>query len=261
MNHAAPLAPTRAPRRSQLPRHTAMQLAATEYDRMSAMLAELRPDDWSLRTDCAEWDVRQLASHLLGMASMVTSPMEVARQQKAAKKVHATRGGQMIDSLTQVQVDERADRGPAELVAEAERIGRRAVRGRRLLAIAGGRMKLPEPEQVDGRSEYWTVGYLMGTILTRDPWMHRIDLARATGHALELTPEHDGVIVDDVVREWAERHGQAYHLELTGPAGGQWASDELRSGTDTIAMDAVEFCRILSGRATGTGLLTTSVPF
>jgi hypothetical protein len=61
-------------------------------------------------------------------------------------------------------------------------------------------------------------------IITRDPWMHRLDLARATGQDLVLTADHDGVMVADVVAE--RRHGQPYRLELTGPAGGSW-----RSGT------------------------------
>lgn len=30
---------------------------------------------------------------------------------------------------------------------------------------------------------------------------------------------------------------------------------------EELALDAVEFCRILSGRAQGTGLLTQPVPF
>jgi hypothetical protein len=32
-------------------------------------------------------------------------------------------------------------------------------------------------------------------------------------------------------------------------------------GGEYIELDAVEFCRILSGRAKGTGLLSTEVPF
>ena len=39
-----------------------------------------------------------------------------------------------------------------------------------------------------------------------------------------LTADHDGVIVADVVAEWARRHGQPYQLKLTGPAGGSWTS-------------------------------------
>lgn len=56
---------------------------------------------------------------------------------------------------------------------------------------------------VNGAAETWSIGYLTGVILTRDPWMHRLDLARATGQAPMLTSDHDGVIVADVVHEWA----------------------------------------------------------
>lgn len=93
--------------------------------------------------------------------------------------------------------------------------------------------------------------------------MHRLDLARATGQALLLTPDHDGVIVADVVQEWARRHGQPFRLALTGPAGGTWASGD---GGEEIEMDAADFCRVLSGRPSPagdapTGLLGVNVPF
>jgi len=110
---------------------------------------------------------------------------------------------------------------------------------------------------VNGREESWSVGYLLRTILTRDPWMHRTDLSAATGLPMTLTPDHDGVIVDDVVAEWAERHGRPYQLELTGPAGGSWR----RGDAELVTLDAVEFCRIISGRGVGVGLLATQVPF
>jgi hypothetical protein len=102
------------------------------------------------------------------------------------------------------------------------------------------------------------LGYLMGCIYTRDAWMHRIDLARATGRPLRLTADHDGRIVADVVAEWAGTHGQPFTLTLTGPAGGRFSR-----GTDgeAITVDAIEFCRILSGRVTGSGLLVHEVPF
>jgi hypothetical protein len=95
-------------------------------------------------------------------------------------------------------------------------------------------------------------------ILTRDPWMHRSDIAAATGAELALTSEHDGVIVADVASEWAERHGRPCTLTLTGPAGGSWV---FGAGGPSYELDAVEFCRILSGRGTGDGLLATRVPF
>jgi uncharacterized protein (TIGR03083 family) len=258
---ATPNATTGRPRRLPVQRSAAMRLARTEYERVSAALANLEDADWHLPTACPEWDVRELGCHLVGMAAMASTPLEIARQQKAAKAVHATRGGPMIDSLTHVQVSERATWRPEQVVAGAASVGPRAVRGRRLLLTLAGRAKLADPQQVNGRDELWTIGYLLGTILTRDPWMHRMDLARATGREPVLTADHDGVIVDDVVREWAGRHGRPYRLELTGAAGGRWASAEQPSNTETISMDTIDFCRILSGRATGVGLLTTQVAF
>jgi hypothetical protein len=88
--------------------------------------------------------------------------------------------------------------------------------------------------------------------------MHRVDLSRATTTPLELTADHDGVIVADVVAEWARRHGRPFTLHLDGPAGATFVAG---SGGEGLHLDAVEFCRIISGRATGHGLLTQEVPF
>lgn len=95
--------------------------------------------------------------------------------------------------------------------------------------------------------------------MTRDPWMHRVDLARATQRELVLTADHDGVIVADVAAEWAARHGRPCALTLHGPAGGAWTFGD--GEPEQIELDAVEFCRILSGRGRGAGLLAVQVPF
>ena len=124
------------------------------------------------------------------------------------------------------------------------------------------------PIPVDGPVvERWSLGYLIDLIYLRDAWMHRIDTTRATGREPVLTADHDGRIVADVVAEWARRHGQPFALELTGPAGGTFRSPAPEvgdGGTDTpstITLDAVAFCRTLSGRVPGEGLLATVVPF
>ena len=259
MTTSAPSSSGLAPRRPALTHRDAMALAATEYHRMAAVLAALDDDAWGLPTDCPAWHVRQLASHMVGMAAMVSNPVEGARQQRLARAEQATHGGAMVDALTALQVRERADKAPAEIVAEARRVAPRAARGRRWTPSLVRRRTVPEPQLVNGVEEPWTFGYMLDVILTRDPWMHRIDLARATGSDLELTAGHDGVIVDDVVREWAGRHGRPYRLELTGPAGGTWSGGAEVPGL--IRMDAVEFCRTVSGRAGGSGLLATEVPF
>jgi hypothetical protein len=61
-----------------------------------------------------------------------------------------------------------------------------------------------------------------------------------------------------VVRDWAPRHAQGFTLTLTGPAGGAFVAGD---GNVVLDLDAIEFCRILSGRGEGTGLLSTHVAF
>ena len=73
-----------------------------------------------------------------------------------------------------------------------------------------------------------------------------------------LTAEHDGVLLADVVTEWAARHGAPFTLHLTGPAGGHW---QVGTGGEELSLDAVSFARALSGRMPGEGLLAVEVPF
>jgi uncharacterized protein (TIGR03083 family) len=246
------------PVRPALDRPTAMRLAATEYQRFVSLLRTLEPDDWTRETECPGWDVRAMATHLLGMVEMAASLREQSRQNKAAKARQQRLGGSHIDALTGLQVDERADMTPDQIVARFAARAPKAAKARRRAPGFVRRRRMPESQEVNGHSEAWTLGFLIDIILTRDPWMHRIDIARATGVANLLTPDHDGVIVADVVDEWARRHAQPFALRLTGPAGGSW-----RQGTDgaVIEMDATEFCRTVSGRAPAGGLLATHVPF
>jgi uncharacterized protein (TIGR03083 family) len=246
-------APSR-PRAAALPRAVAMRLAATEYQRFGEMLRGLRPGDWAKPTECPVWDVRAMAAHALGMVEMAASIRENNRQLKLARR----RGGVFIDELTALQVGERAGMTPAQIAARFAARAPKAARGRRRAPAFIRSRVMPDVQQFDGHDEAWTVGYLVDVILTRDPWMHRADIARATGARHVLTADHDGAIVADVVAEWAARHGQPYTLRLTGPAGGSWSSGDEGPPLET---DAVEFCRILSGRGHASGLLTTQVPF
>jgi uncharacterized protein (TIGR03083 family) len=236
-----------AARAPALDRRTATRLAAEQYDRLCAVLRDLGPEDWERPTDCPGWDVRTMTGHLLGALEMASSLGRMLQQVRAA-----ARAGGGIDALTAVQVAQHAALSPAEVVERAAVLAPRAVRGRRRKAALLGRFPVPEPQLVGGTPERWTVGYLLDVILTRDAFMHRVDISRAVGRGLELTADSEGVLVADVVAEWAQRHGRPYRLTLTGPAGGSWSS-----GADgqVIELDAVEFCRIQSGRGSGAGLL------
>ncbi|MBC3192863.1 maleylpyruvate isomerase family mycothiol-dependent enzyme [Pseudonocardia sp. C8] len=235
-----------------------MRLAATEYGRYLAQLRSLSPEEWAAPTDCPAWDVRQMAAHNLGMAVMAASAPEMVRQNVKAQLRQRKHGGLLIDCLTGLQVEERAGMSPDEIVARYAEAGPRAARGRRSRPAWLRRAPMPDRQVVGGVAERWTWGFLFDTILTRDTWMHRMDTARATGRAPELTAGHDGALVADVVAEWAERHGSPCTLTLTGPAGGRW---EFGAGGAELELDAVEFCRVVSRRAPATELLDTEVPF
>ncbi len=245
-----------APRRSATPHAEAVALAATEYERVGRAVAALAPEDWQRPTDCTNWTVHQLVAHMVGMMAMTASIPEMIRQNRIAER---RPGGEerRVDALTAHQVTRYGVHSPAELEAMIARLAPRATAARRRVPAFVRRLVMPGAEEVNGIDERWTVGFLTDVILTRDPWMHRIDLSRATGTPHEITAEHDGRIVDGVVREWAQRHGSPYRLTLHGPAGGTWAEGD----GPALELDAMEFCRILSGRASGTGLLRTEVPF
>src|ERR1700744_3028454 len=61
------------PRTPALERRTAMRLAATEYGRCAELLQSLDQQAWVTPTACSEWDVRQMAAHMLGMVEMAAS--------------------------------------------------------------------------------------------------------------------------------------------------------------------------------------------
>lgn len=251
-------APKTEPFRSRLDREVATALAATEYQRFADLLESLEPDHWTLPTNCPGWTVRDMAGHCLGMAQMAATVREMIRQQAVSTRAAKKSGKPLIDELTDLQVRKNAGLTPEELIAAYRRIGPKAAAGRRRTPgfVRSRRMTDTGP---DGKSqELWEVSYVVDTVLTRDPWMHRADIAEATGRPMTLSRDHDGVIVDDAVADWAQRHGQPFELTLTGPAGGSWSS-----GTDgeKIHADAVDFCRGLSGRGSAQGLAGVFVPF
>lgn len=237
---------------SRLEAHT---LAVRENERMLTLLRSLSDDDWSKPTDCTAWDVRALAAHVVGGTEMFCSMGNLARMMRAAKREAA--GGSLVDAMSAIEVRTRTDMTTAQLIDALAVAGPKA---------AQFRYKMPAPFRVlslkgelpGGGVEKWKIRYLLDVILTRDTWMHRVDITRATGREMVLTAEHDGRLVADVVAEWARRHGRPFRLELTSPAGGTYVSQET---AESVFADAVEMCRILSGRAPGAGLLAYPVPF
>lgn len=236
----------------------AMSLLAVELDRTLEALEALEDTDWGARTDCPDWDVRQMYLHVLGACEAGASMRENMHQMRLGRKHRKANGGALEAGLSNVQVREREELSPAQLLERLAEVAPTTVRKRSKTPKLMRRMKM----KIDGPVfEKWSLGYLIDTIYLRDMWMHRVDTAEATGRAIALTAEHDGRIISDVVAEWARRHGQPFTLTLTGPAGGTYRSSGDAGEGESMEVDAVEFCRMLAGRVEATGLLATVVPF
>jgi uncharacterized protein (TIGR03083 family) len=233
----------------------AMQLATAEYDRLLAVVDGLRDDDWWRQTDCTEWNVKSMLGHVLGALELQADAAERARQLSTAAAVVAETGCLRLDAMTALQVREHAALTPNQLRQALREAVPRGLAARR--ANTQELLDTPYDPQLPGEAG-WTFGYLYDVVHTRDPWIHRVDISRAIGRDMTLSSGHDGRIVADVVADWARRHRQPFTLILSGPAGGVYTAG---ANGDDLDLDAVEFCRILSGRATGSGLLMTHVIF
>jgi uncharacterized protein (TIGR03083 family) len=232
-----------------------MRIADDEANRVAATLRGLEQSDWAKPTDCPRWDVRALAAHMVGSVASQASPREFLRQVRAGRPVVAEIGAQYWwDGMNEIQVRERSERSMEQLVAEWDRLSPRALKARRRLPRPIAKLpllKLPAPI---GRQP---LAYLFDVGFTRDAWMHRIDLAEATGKPFNADAGHDGRIVADLVAEWATTHGLPFDLELTGSAGGHYTQG---ADGEHITIDAIAFARTLAERAHGDGVLSHPLP-
>jgi uncharacterized protein (TIGR03083 family) len=237
----------------------AMQIAAHENAVFGATLRELRDDDWTKPTDCTGWTVRDLVVHLVASAQAQASPIEFARQIRVGRPLTSEIGGHhWVDGMNEAQLRARKDWTPAMLPDLWDRHSAAALKARRRMpAPVRALPLLPIGTALDVDLGWQPLRYLFDVGFTRDVWMHRIDIAQAVGAAPHLTAEHDGRIIADILAEWAHRHGDAFTLTLTGSAGGQFQSGD---GAEPQTIDAVEFTRILSGRAEGDGVLRHKLP-
>ena len=232
-----------------------MALAETEYKRFADTLSQLRPDDWAKQTANDDWNVKQLTAHVVGFAEGNASFRVFAKAMRAGKTRAKEKGyDHFIHGMNEVQVEEREHLAPEELVSRWSTMWPKALKGRRRFPPFLRWIPLEFGPPI-GKKPMGS--YLMDVVYTRDTWMHRIDVSRAAGLEPVLTPEHDGRLIEDMVAEWARVHGISFVLHLEGPAGGTFVSGD---GGDELTIDAVQWIWILSGRASGTGLLEKELP-
>ena len=220
-------------------------MAREELNRFLAQVESLSGDDWQQPTDCTEWSVRDMLAHQAGAYAGFSSWSEFKHQMTAK----AAPGQMMVDAMNARQLADRAGCTPSELINELRSVGPRAIRTRQRLPLPLRKLPVPFGPPLGTVP----VEYLTDLIYTRDTWMHRADIARATGKSFMQTADHDGRVVALVVRDLARTlqdalRGRSLVLDLSGAAGGRYHIGTMAEPTAILKMDVVEFNRLASGR-------------
>ncbi|MGZ3627208.1 MAG: maleylpyruvate isomerase N-terminal domain-containing protein, partial [Ktedonobacteraceae bacterium] len=197
------------------------------------------------------WNVRQMLAHVTGAAASYARWSEFKRQNSfKAQRPYRVSGLSFLDSLNQIQVNDRASTTPAALIDELQTVGPRAIATRARLPLLLRAIRVPLPAL-----GIVPIGYLTDLIYTRDMWMHRLDLCRATQREMVMTPEHDGRIVSLVMRDVEKKLAAilrtksiAYHL--SGRVSGTWQLGAKVPPTATLQLDVLDFNLLASGRLT-----------
>jgi hypothetical protein len=198
--------------------------------------------------------VRKVVLHVLGSGDAQASfPQFVHQLLRGVPLNRQIDSHHWVDGMNELQIRERAHLTDDEVVVQLQAIGPKAVAGRWRTPAPMRHLPIPFGPPV-GWVGLW---YLLDVGFTRDVWAHRIDLCAATGHGMDLTPDHDGRLVADIVGEWADIHGQPFELVLEGPAGGKFSQG---TNGERVEIDAIEFVQVLSGRRPGTGILAHPLP-
>lgn len=245
----------------------ARELALAVYSALIDELRDLEGPDWDVATVCGPWTVADIVRHLLGAAKSNASMKEMIRQQSLGFRSRRKFDGNVMDAFNAIQVADHRNLAPREAVDQLQAIIPTAVAGRMKKRTFFDRINIPLDQggsTATGMPPKLNMGDLFRVIYTRDVFLHRIDIASALGRTPRLDPAIDGRIIEDVIREWSDRHGQPFDLTLTGALETRY----VRPGEGpTMALDPIDLCLILSGRRDpgpslpGSGLLVQRVLF
>jgi uncharacterized protein (TIGR03083 family) len=231
------------------PADQALGIARADLDATLALLRDLDAADWRRPTSCTGWTVHDVVAHLAGQCEEWARPDRMIRRVRRARR---SGSAGLLDRHNQLQVHDRADTGDQQLIADLEHWAGKGLRAiGRIPAPLRHRMRLslvfPEETKLLPEDSF---DYLIRVLLARDCWMHRLDIAAATGRTT-IPGQHDTHVVEQVVHDLSLAwNGPAVALELAGPAGGRWT---LGPGDPaaTVRADAIAFMRRLSGRPAG----------
>src|SRR5690349_5668887 len=124
----------------------AMGMATLELERFLALVTAFSDDEWEKPTACTLWNVRQILAHVTGAAASYARWSEFKRQNSfKVQRPRRASGLSFLESLNQIQVDDRASATPAALIDELHTVGPRAIATRTRLPVLLRALRVPLP--------------------------------------------------------------------------------------------------------------------
>lgn len=192
---------TRAPYALTIPRPHRTEVArvgTAEMAAFDALLGELAPDEWR-RPTASGWTVHEMVAHVVGQQAESARPWTIGGKIRAARRRFPEMSS--LDAHNALQIEEFGPLAAAELHRRLVPLGPKAVRSRRrtpsFVRRQGTQRYFPEESLVEPN-----LGYVIDVLSNRDTWMHRVEIARATGRPF-VPGEHDADVVAQVVRDLA----------------------------------------------------------
>ena len=226
---------------------TAVQLMLHQADSLSALLASLRPGEWSAQT-AAGWTVHELVGHLLAAASYLTWHLGLLNADPADGETA------WVPRTEAVLNHERARR--PEQTAAAWRTQADLLR----LHVEGA--SEAELDRMIPWFDLQAPFRVLAVVNAFETWVHAEDIRRATWRRPQPPSAADlacmstlaVALLTQALRQRDDINPGQVRLVLTGGGGGDWkipvghgAGDET-APTVTLAADVVEFCTLIGGR-------------
>src|SRR4051812_25615497 len=103
----------------RIKRDEARVLAEEEFQRFARLMDSLDESEWTVPTDCTEWDVRNMALHVLGAADAQASVREFMHQMRKGRPLNKEIDSHhWVDGINELQIRERSHLSNAQIVAQ-----------------------------------------------------------------------------------------------------------------------------------------------
>ncbi|GAA3140931.1 TIGR03084 family metal-binding protein [Streptomyces rameus] len=222
-----------------------------ESDELDRLVAELRPEQWSLPTPAPGWTLAHQIAHLTwtDRSALLAVTDADAFQALVEKALTAP------DSFVDEGAEEGARLPPAELLP-TWRTGRAALDQALRAAPAGARFPWYGPPMSAAS---------MATARLMETWAHGLDIADALGVVRPPTERLKHVVRLGVrTRDFAYTvHGltpptEEFRVELTAPSGEVWAHGP-EEAAQRVTGPALDFCLLVTRRAHRADLALTAL--